>query len=130
MSLYTEETCTTETDEDYYYQLTGQNIPYSSGMGLYQEAIKCEYTNEDYETEIKEVCQRLVEDVAIRCDAVYQGGCDTIEEMDAELKAAEASMSGGMKFLIALIVICVIGGAAYFMVKKKQKKDALLGSQA
>lgn len=130
MGFFTDEACAYEAEGVSYYELTGMEIPYSSGLGLYQEAVKCESYNDNGEMEIKEICQRLLEEPAYRCDAVYQGGCDYIEELDVELKKAEAGMSGGMKFLIALIVIGVLGGAAWFFYKKKQKKDALLGSQA
>jgi len=120
LDFFADETCTTEAQVS-YYELTGQEIPYSTGLGLYQEATKCASYNEDGELEIKEVCQQLVEDVAYRCDAVYQGGCEKIEALEAELKASEAKMSGGKVFGIVLLVFVILGAGYYFFMKKKQK---------
>ena len=92
--FFAEETCTTESTTS-YYELTGQQIPYSTGLGLYQDATKCASYNDDGELEAKEVCQNLLENVIYRCDATYQGGCETIEALEAELKASDEEEAKG-----------------------------------
>ena len=102
-------------------------IPYSTGMDMYQTAITCGGYNENGEYEIKEICQQLLEEPSFRCDATYNGGCETIEAMEADLKASEEKMGGGMVFLIVLAVLVVLGLGIWFFMKQKTKKEALLG---
>jgi len=70
------------------------------------------------------MCAQLVENPAYRCDANYQGGCEKIEALEAELKASEAKGNGGKIFLVILIIAAVLGGAFWFLKKKKEKNAA------
>ena len=73
------------------------------------------------------MCAQLVENPAYRCDANYQGGCEKIEALEAELKASEAKGNGGKIFLVILIIAAVLGGAFWFLKKKKKEKNAANG---
>ena len=72
------------------------------------------------------MCMRLIENPALRCDAMHQSGCEEIESLEAELKASEAKGNGGKVFLIILIIAAALGGGYWFL-KKKKEKDAANG---
>mmetsp|Transcript_20254 Transcript_20254/g.43699 ORF Transcript_20254/g.43699 Transcript_20254/m.43699 type:complete len:346 (+) Transcript_20254:101-1138(+) len=126
LELFTDEMCSTPSSTS-WYELTGMTIPYSTGMDMYQKAVTCGGYNENGEYEIAEICQRLLEEPSYRCDATYSGGCEEIESLEADLKASESKMSGGMIFLIVIIVLAVLGLGIWFFMKQKSKKEALLG---
>mmetsp|Transcript_29537 Transcript_29537/g.59930 ORF Transcript_29537/g.59930 Transcript_29537/m.59930 type:complete len:343 (+) Transcript_29537:99-1127(+) len=126
LELFTDEMCSTPSSTS-WYELTGMTIPYSTGMDMYQKAVTCGGYNENGEYEIAEICQRLLEEPSYRCDATYSGGCEEIESLEADLKASESKMSGGMIFLIVIIVLAVLGLGVWFFMKQKSKKEALLG---
>ena len=124
LGFFSDEYCTTDSTTS-YYEFTGQEIPYSSG-GLGGQYSSCSNYNEDGELEAKDMCMRLIENPALRCDAMYQNGCEEIESLEAELKASEAKGNGGKVFLIILIIAAALGGGYWFL-KKKKEKDAANG---
>ena len=117
LGFFSDETCTT-TSETSFYELVGSSLPYSEG-GLSGGKTSCYTKNDDGDVEAAEICTEMFESVAIRCDAMYDSGCSTIQELNSSLKRGGA----GKAFLVILIVGAIGAGAYYFVQQKKKNQD-------
>mmetsp|Transcript_20255 Transcript_20255/g.43702 ORF Transcript_20255/g.43702 Transcript_20255/m.43702 type:complete len:348 (+) Transcript_20255:101-1144(+) len=127
LGFFTDQYCSQES-EITYYELTGSDIPYSTG-GLGGQYKACSAVNDDGEYEVSEMCQGMAENVALRCDQVYQNGCEAIEELEADLKAREAGSSSAGKVFLVILILLLLGGGVFWFLKKKKEKAAANGEE-
>lgn len=127
LEFFSNEGCTYVAESPYtYYELTGRNLPYYDGGLAKQGFTSCqEYDDGNYDT--SEFCMRLYENAG-KCEANNQYYCETIEELEAEMKAAEAPSKAGKVFLI-IILILLFCGLGYWAFKLYQKKKAAEGGE-
>lgn len=132
LDFFSNEACTTKAVSPYtYYELTGQNIPYYDG-GLANLVAKNGFTSctqyDDGNYEVSEMCQEIYENAG-KCDATSSYSCDTIETLEAELKAAESPSSAGKVFLIIILVLLTLGLGWWAFKLYQKKKQAEAGTE-
>jgi hypothetical protein len=129
LGLFSEYTCTTESDVDFTTISGGMNLPYSTGGLVPSSCHACYGKNDNGEYEVSEYCMQNYE-------SSYGYGCESkmesysangMDESKCEYIAelTYTKNSGGGRgwawFWVILIVVLGVGGFIYFQKKRKSK---------
>jgi len=129
LELFTDEYCSQVSEVEFATISNGWTLPYSDGGLVSTNCASCSETNDDGETEIKEMCEKSYEDAALKCEEgmetySYYGqnvqGCETIAEM-----FPKAAGSGGKIFGWCVLGAVVVGLGGYVMWWRKKKSATI-----
>jgi len=130
LDLFTDEYCSQKSEVEFATISNGWTLPYSEGGLVSTNCASCTETNDDGETEIKEMCQKSYEDAALKCEEGmefygYYGqnvaGCETIAEMFPKSKGG----NGGKIFGWVVLAAVVVGLGGYVMWWRKKKSTTI-----
>jgi len=127
LALWDDESCTYESETDFATISNGWSLPYAEGGMVSSSCTDCMQQNENYEYELREMCQQLYENAPSKCEAnmeyfSYYGqntnGCEYIQE----LMPAKKGGNGG-KVFGWIVFVALVGGLAGYIVWWRKKKQ-------
>jgi hypothetical protein len=130
LAVFSDDTCTTESEVAFEDLSNGWALPYSTGGIVSTECTDCLAYNDNGEYELREMCQELYESAASKCETEmeyysYYGqnvqGCEYITEVMPALTGG----GGAGKVFGWLVFICLVGGLAGYIVwwRKSESYD-------
>lgn len=129
LALFSDQYCQAESETTFDTISNGWTLPFSTGGLVSTNCNSCTETNDDGETEVKEMCQNSYENSALKCETnmeyySYYGqnvaGCESIAEM-----FPAKSSNGGKIFGWIVLVACVAGLGGYVMWWRKRKSATI-----
>lgn len=125
LGLYTEYTCTTESEDVTFADISnGWTLPYSTGGLVTDSCESCAGYNDNGEYELSEMCTQLYQNAASRCESgmefSYYGDTSGCEVISAMLPSTGGS---GAKIFGWVLLVFVVGGAVAAVVIQKKKRS-------
>ena len=129
LDMFTEETCTTQSEVTFESISAGLSLPYTTGGLVSHYCESCMGYNDNGEQELSEMCQGLYENSG-KCESGmetfhYSGqneaSCEFIESLLPKQKKSGAGKAIGWIFFI--LVVAGVGAVGYSVIKKKRGSD-------
>eukprot|EP00538_Stauroneis_constricta_P000975 CAMPEP_0119545676 /NCGR_PEP_ID=MMETSP1352-20130426/358_1 /TAXON_ID=265584 /ORGANISM="Stauroneis constricta, Strain CCMP1120" /LENGTH=311 /DNA_ID=CAMNT_0007590255 /DNA_START=66 /DNA_END=1001 /DNA_ORIENTATION=+ len=130
VGFFSDEMCTVVSETSFEEISNGWSLPFSDGGMVSTECNACLVYNDNYEQELRELCERTYANAGAKCEEKmeyfsYYGqnvaGCEYVQEL---VPKASASKKGGAVFGWILFVLIVIGVAGYVMWWRNKKATA------
>jgi hypothetical protein len=126
LALFTDQYCSTPAEGVSFEDLSGMELPFGSGGLVSSSCLSCTESNDNGETAVAEMCERLYEDAG-KCETnmesvSYYGKQEGSCEYIASIMPAQKSSGGGKVFGWVVFILVVVGAfSAYAMWWKKSK---------
>ena len=129
LELFTDQYCSQVSEIEFASISNGWTLPYSDGGLVSTNCNSCTQTNDDGESELKEICEKSYENSALKCETEmeyysYYGqnvaGCETIAEL-----FPKKGGNGGKIFGWFVLAACVVGLGGYVMWWRKKKSTTI-----
>ena len=128
LALFDDEVCSQESETDFATIANGWTLPYSTGGLVSDSCTDCLVQNDNYEYELRDMCQELYENAPKKCEAnmeyfSYYGqnvqGCEYLAELMPAKKGTAGKVFGWIVF------VALVGGlAGYIVWWRKSESDA------